>query len=228
MQYSLLAMLVLFSWAQEEGGQRLPVEAPSSRLVVNVITVGVMPDGGPELITLEMPARSAPSDAAIPQPVRPPRGVDFRAMAVARENFDRWLFADERSQEERRRHLEEILDAKILLADLEHKLTLTAQQQSKLRVAGRGDIKRFFDQVEDKRAQFETERQKYKTGLAALRRLAPIRQIYTEGPFGDGSLFAKMLLKVKEERRAGLSSASGDPLMRLSTPGSGPTTRRQR
>ena len=96
-----------------------------------------------------MPDRSAPADAAIPQPVRPHRGVDFTAMAVARENFDRWLFADERTGEERRRHLEDILDAKILLADLEHKLTLTVQQRSKLRVAGRGDIKRFFDKVED-------------------------------------------------------------------------------
>jgi hypothetical protein len=162
-----------------------------------------MPDGGPELITLEMPARSAPADAAIPQPVRPPRGVDFRAMAVARENFDRWLFVDERTQEERRRHLEEILDAKIWLAHLEHKLTLTAQQQSKLRVAGRGDIKRFFDKVEVARGHFEKDRQHLRSGLTALQHLDPLAQLYKDGPFGEGSLFAKTLRKIEDEQKAG-------------------------
>ena len=120
-----------------------------------------MPNGGPETITLEMPTRSAPADDAIPQPVRRPRGVEFRAMAVARENFDRWLFADELSQVDRRRRLEDILDAKIVLADLEHRLMLTAQRRAKLRLAGRGDIKRFFDKVEDRRGKFEKERQEF-------------------------------------------------------------------
>ena len=124
-------------------------------------------------------------------------------MAVARENFDRWLFADERTQGERRRHLEEILDAKILLADLEHKLTLTAQQRSKLRVAGRGDIKRFFDKVEDARGKFEKDRQHFRRGLTALQGLDPLTQLYKDAPFGEGSLFTKTLRKIEDEQNAG-------------------------
>jgi hypothetical protein len=173
MQCSLFAMLLLTSLAQGRGDQRLPPEAPSTMLVVDV---GMMPIGRPEMITLEMPARLAPPDDAIPQPVRRPRGVDFRAMVVARENFDRWLFADERSQEDRRGRLEDILDAKIVIADLEHKLMLTAQQRAKLRLAGRGDIKRFFDKVDVSEQDNRSGSDKFLINLADTRPRRRIRE----------------------------------------------------
>ena len=118
------------------------------------------------------------------------------------ENFDRWLFADERSGEEhRRRHLDDILRARIEAAARGHKLT--DPQRAKLRIAGRGDIKRFFDQVEEKRSAFEADRRNINTGLAALRRLDSLSEIYRRGPFGDGSLFAKTLQKIDDDRKAG-------------------------
>jgi hypothetical protein len=80
---------------------------------------------------------------------------------------------------------------------------LTEADRAKLRVAGRGDIKRFFDQVEDRRRDFEVDRRPFKTGLVALRRLEPLSRLYQDGPFGDSSLFAKTLRKINDDRKAG-------------------------
>jgi hypothetical protein len=77
---------------------------------------------------------------------------------------------------------------------------LTDSQRAKLRLAGRGDIKRFFDAVEDKRREFERDRHSLRTGLEALRRLEPLSQVFNEGPFGDGSLFAKTLNGMNSDR----------------------------
>jgi hypothetical protein len=79
---------------------------------------------------------------------------------------------------------------------------LTESKRAKLRLAGRGDIKRFFDQVEDRRQQFETDRQSFRTGLADLQRLEPLTQVYRDGPFGDGSLSAKTLSRFHNDQEA--------------------------
>ncbi len=200
MQYQLIALLLLASWARQRGDQRPLPEAPRDRRVVRVMVGG---HHGIREITVAVPAPAAPADEDDDQ--RPPQPVvlhlNIMATAVERENFDRWLFDDGRSEGERQRHLEAILQSKVALAASAHQLT--GPQRAKLRLAGRGDIKRFFDQVEDRRSAFEIDRQSFKTGLAALRRLDDLSQSYHEGPFGDGSLFAKTLRRINDERRAG-------------------------
>jgi hypothetical protein len=130
--------------------------------------------------------------------------IDLKTTVVERANFDRWLFDDGRSEQGRQRHLEDILDAKVEIAGLVYKLN--GPQREKLRVAGRGDIKRFFDQVADRRREFEIERRSFQTGRAALARLAPLSQTYQLGPFGAGSLFTKTLRKINDEREDGQPS----------------------
>jgi hypothetical protein len=83
----------------------------------------------------------------------------------------------------------------------EHKLT--DRQRAKLKLAGRGDIKRFFDRVEESRIDFEVQRQTFRTGRTALLRLDPLLQVYREGPFGDGSLFAKTLRRISDDPKVG-------------------------
>ena len=80
---------------------------------------------------------------------------------------------------------------------------LTDPQVAKLRLAGRGDIKRFFDEVRNRRDEFEIARKTFNSGLAALRRLDELSPSYREGPFGSGSLFAKTLQKINSDRKAG-------------------------
>ncbi len=76
---------------------------------------------------------------------------------------------------------------------------LTESQQAKLRLAGKGDIKRFFDQVDDERSSFEIDRMSLDTGKAALRRIKPLEDAYDQGPFGDASLFDKLLHRICRE-----------------------------
>jgi hypothetical protein len=161
--------------------------------------IRVMIQGKQASITFEIPA---PGDQDDDNPVvRPARRINLQTATLERQNFDRWLFEDERSDAERRTHLEELLQAKIEVAGLDY--SLTDRQRTKLRVAGRGDIKRFFDDVEDRRTAFEVERRSVKTGLAALRRLDALAPLYRSGPFGESSLFAKTLCRIKDDQNSG-------------------------
>ena len=194
MSCQLLAMLFLTSLAQVNGDQRLP---PQTRRDTVIVGVSVMIGGNRQVrrITVSMPAPPAQDgEDDDPRPAQLVARLNINSAVVESENFDRWLFDDEQSESSRQRHLDEILQARIKAATREHKLT--AAQRAKLRLAGRGDIKRFFDEVADKRSTFEIERQSYRTGRVALQRLVPLSQIYQEGPFGDGSLFAKTLQRI--------------------------------
>jgi hypothetical protein len=201
-QIHLVTLLVLTFSAQVKKEPR-PIPAPP--LASNVVHVRFATNGGVHTISLVQPAPPTPADEEGEQPPLPlaalPMRFNLNTMVVERENFDRWLFADERTEGERWTHLDEILEAKVGVAGKEHKLT--DRQRAKLKLAGRGDIKRFFDRVEENRIDFEVQRQTYRTGRAALLRLDPLLQVYREGPFGDGSLFAKTLRRINDDQKDG-------------------------
>jgi hypothetical protein len=207
MQYPLFATLVLISWAQASGNETpraetgaLP-EPPRVRHTAQVLVGGKI-----HAIILEIPAQLAPADEEDDLPAaRRPIRLDANTINnawLAADNFDRWLFADSRLPKEvQQRWLERVLERKIEVTAWE--LKLSGPQQAKLRLAGRGDIKRFFDEVEDRRRDFERDRRNYKSGLAALRRLELLELTYLGGPFDDGSLFARTLHKINDDRKAG-------------------------
>jgi hypothetical protein len=198
MQGPLLAMLILTAWDQARGDRRPFPEPPADSISVRVM-VRIGQERQVRAITVERPVPDDQGDD--PLPLRPARRLDLSTAVVERENFDRWVFVDGRSEPERRKYLEEVLRTKVEFAAVLH--DLTAAQRAKLRLAGMGDIKRFFDQVEDRRSAFEIERRTFKTGYPALQRLVPLSQVYQEGPFEDGSLFAKTLQKIDAGRKAG-------------------------
>jgi hypothetical protein len=68
-----------------------------------------------------------------------------------------------------------------------------------VRVAGHAEIRTILLAQID----FEVQRQSFRTGHAALLRLEPLSRIYRDGPFGDGSLFAKTLRRINGEQKAG-------------------------
>ncbi len=77
--------------------------------------------------------------------------------------------------------------------EIEHACGLNETQKEKLLLAARGDMKRFFDRVEEKRKEFQlarTDPHKYQEFFQGL---APIRQAIAKGLFGDGSLFSKTI-----------------------------------
>ena len=140
----------------------------------------------------------------MPASEKPPhlmKGFNIQTAVLEPENFDRWLFADGLSEEGRQKRLDEILHARVEAAARTHRLS--ELQRAKLLHAGKGDIKRFFEAVEQGRHQFEIDRRNFNSGYRTLRNLDSLSQLYRDGPFGDGTLYAKMLRRIVSDSKAG-------------------------
>jgi hypothetical protein len=129
------------------------------------------------------------------RPVFPFRQQRF---IVADENFDQWIFSGD-TIEERRDRMNNNLRRTIERVDRARRLT--AVQRQKLELAGRGNIKHFFDQVETKRREFDQVRTDLQKCRAFARDLRPLRQAYVTGPFDEGSLFSKILRTMRPYSR---------------------------
>ncbi len=95
--------------------------------------------------------------------------------------------------------------------DLARSSRLTEAQKAKLQLAGRGDIKRFFDRVDEKRRQSATLGGDFIAYNKLVQELQPLRSTFQMGPFGEGSLFAKTLAKTLDpSQRDAASEAARD------------------
>jgi hypothetical protein len=101
-QIHLVTLLVLTSSAQVRKEPR-PIPAPP--LASNVVHVQFATNGGVHTLSLVEPAPPTSADEEGEQPPSPlagvPRPFNLKTMVVERENFDRWLFAGERTEGER-------------------------------------------------------------------------------------------------------------------------------
>jgi hypothetical protein len=79
---------------------------------------------------------------------------------------------------------------------IEQVCRLTEDQKRKLQLAGRGDIKRSFDRVEDARRRLRIARKDPKQSEAIQAEVNALSGRFEEGLFRDGSMFAKTLAKV--------------------------------
>ena len=157
MSRQLLTMLFLASLAQEKN-ERRPIAAPPARGHVVNVRVGI----GREIrqITLSMP------DPADEPPA--PRNIPFNILTsvVDPENFDRWLFADDQSGAGRHRHLDDILRSRVDAAIMANKLT--DSQRTKLRLAGRGDIKRLLRSGRGQKARLRKGQAQFQSRSGSL------------------------------------------------------------
>jgi hypothetical protein len=123
---------------------------------------------------------------------RPPQGVpvDFQGQMLSSICFDIWLFGNMDTEELRGRWLSQILEEEI--ARLGGGRNLTEAQKAKLRLAGKGDIKRFYAKVGRVRQEYEAARQDVRQGLVFLQRLQrSLGQEFQDGPFRGESLLIK-------------------------------------
>jgi hypothetical protein len=119
---------------------------------------------------------------------------------LARSNFEQAVFGDDREEEAQRARLRKILAEQIERAARYNRLT--PGHRAKLRLAGEGDMKRFFDHVAAKRREFEVARKNLNAGVRFLRGLYPEQADYFRGPFGADSLYEKTLNKILGEEPA--------------------------
>lgn len=117
---------------------------------------------------------------------------------LAPENFDFRIFNELISDEARRARMEEALDLLIDRAAAVH--GLKAAERTRLRLAGRGDIKHFFDRLAEARRAFDRVRRDAGAGLDFLNQIR-LQDPGSFGAFGDDSLFAKTLARTLRDRR---------------------------
>jgi hypothetical protein len=94
------------------------------------------------------------------------------------------------------------LDAALALRidDVERICGLTEAQKKKVQVAGRGDIKRFFDRVEETKRKFQGGPNNQFNNI--WQEIQPLQAELTAGLFGDDSLFAKTVMRTLNEDQA--------------------------
>ena len=116
--------------------------------------------------------------------------------AIAQELFERneVIARFEGDEKARRQRLESTLRSRV--DSLARTYRLSEPHKKKLLVAGQGDIKRYFDSVEDTWAKLDdvgNEPDKTRETISELDRLG---RIYRSGMFKKGSIFAKTLDKI--------------------------------
>ena len=87
------------------------------------------------------------------EPDAPAEPVVQNNFMMADENFEQWVFNNGTNSAQAKTKAETVL--RLQIEDLDRICTLTEPQKKKLRLAGQGDLKRFYDLVEEKRRKFK-------------------------------------------------------------------------
>jgi hypothetical protein len=144
------------------------------------------------------PARAQDDDIVedVPAPVQ-----QVQNFFVDESNFDRWVFGNAVNAGQGRARLDNML--RMQIAEVDRGYSLTDAQKTKLELAGRGDIKRFFEAVDEKRRRFRTVQTDQQKFMAFYQELQPLqRRMNAAAMFGDGSFFSKALLKTLDGKQA--------------------------
>ncbi len=113
---------------------------------------------------------------------------------MTNDQFDQWVFGGSRNSRAGRNKLDSLLTLQI--DDVARICALSDDQKKKLLLAGRGDIKRFFDLVEEKRKKFEKVKQDQNKLGEIYQELVPLQAALNSGLFSDGSIYAKTIRNV--------------------------------
>jgi hypothetical protein len=109
---------------------------------------------------------------------------------VADETFDQWVFGQRGGNATASKsRLESALLVQI--ENLDRLCSLTEEQRTKLRLAGRGDIKRLFDRLEQMRKKFQLVKTDQNKINEFFQEVQPLQAVLSRGPFGPGSIFSK-------------------------------------
>jgi hypothetical protein len=110
---------------------------------------------------------------------------------VADENFDQWVFGGRGNASVIRRRF----DSQLILQvdEIERMCGISEVQKKKLQLAGRGDIKRLFDRVEELRKKFQLVKNDQNKFNEFWQDVQPFQVVFSRGAFGPGSFFDKTL-----------------------------------
>jgi hypothetical protein len=121
-------------------------------------------------------------------------------------NFEQWMYQDLQNAAGARARLDSQLTMR--LDELAVSCELTETQRQKLQLAGRGDIKRFFDRVEELRRKFQTVRTDQNRIGEIVQAMQPLQMTLRAGVFTESSLFAKALRTTLTSEQSARSESS--------------------
>src|SRR5262245_60226009 len=210
-----------FLWDRLEEKPRKPRDVrPAAVPIMKIIINGAMPNVVSIAYcdaVLYVEAISVGDDADDrPAPVKAP--LFAQQFRIAKTGYDEMLYGKGNDATAARRRLEERLRSKI--ADIDRVCALTPAQAEKLRLAGRGDIHRFFERADELRIKIEGAREWDADDLRSLMtRVTPLMSechalrddALSANIFASGSLFAKMLPRVLTPEQAARRAGSDHP-----------------
>ena len=132
-----------------------------------------------------------PDDDGAPQP---------QQFIWGEETFDQWVFGNMGGAGTNRTRLESMLALQI--EDVERACSLTPAQKKKLQLAGRGDLKRFYESVEEKRKKFLLVRNDQNKMGEIFQEIQPLQLAMNSGLFGEGSLYYKSIRSTVDATQA--------------------------
>ena len=112
------------------------------------------------------------------------------------DNFDQWVFGGRNIPSVRAR-LASLLTLQIEEAD--RACGLTDAQKDKLRLAGKGDVKHFFDDVAEKKRRFQLVKNDQNKIGEIFQEIQPLQGVLNSGPFQDDSIFSKAIRKTLDD-----------------------------
>lgn len=108
---------------------------------------------------------------------------------VHESNFDQWVFGSGRTATQGKQRIETLLTLNI--EDVDRTCKLAEAQRKKLLLAGRGDIKRYFDEVEVVRKEFLVVRKDQEKFNQIWQKIQPLQTKLATGIYTDESFFLK-------------------------------------
>jgi hypothetical protein len=127
----------------------------------------------------------------------PQEQVQFQ---FAEQNIDQWMFGNWGNAVNCRTRLEGLLNLQI--DEVVTVCGAAADQQMKLRLAGRGDVRRFFDRVTELRKKIDGMKNDQNKINEIFQQIQPIQQELNTGLFGQGSLFDKTVRTILTAEQA--------------------------
>jgi hypothetical protein len=122
------------------------------------------------------------------------RRVQVSAPAVSEQQFDAWVFRQDRTPEAARWRLDSLLELQI--DEYDRACKLSAPQKQKLQLSGRGDIKRFFDRYETAKDRYRNLTGENQNVQEILQEANPLSAALQAGLFGETSLLRRSIPNV--------------------------------
>jgi hypothetical protein len=124
--------------------------------------------------------------------------IQVRAFEINEKWFDQWIFRGTTSGKSKARLLA-LLELQVAAVD--RSCELTEQQREKLKLAGRGDIKWLFDELDDARDEFLTVRRDQEKFNKFWPEVQPLQGKLNSGIFNESSFFHRILKRTLDPKQ---------------------------